>query len=150
MPSTMPDGQAKRASPIPFNNTRRSVQHAPPSKSYRVEVLKLFEKTPNALLLIMFCLYGVKKYVINGSIQKLLDIQKQRGDVTNEILKVMMRNMQAESPGSPGSFGLSVKNQSHVRFVAFDVFSALANKIVMYCRGLLKNWTRCNLHMLKS
>ena len=56
-----------------------------------IEVLKLFEKTPNALLLIMFCLYGVKKYVINNNIQKLLDIQKQRSNITNEILKVMMR-----------------------------------------------------------
>ena len=56
-----------------------------------IELLKMFEKTPNAVFLIAFCLYGIKKYVINGSVQKLLDFQQRRQDLTGEILKVMMR-----------------------------------------------------------
>lgn len=56
-----------------------------------VEFLKMFEKTPSAVFLIAFCLYGIKKYVINGSLQKLLDFQQKRQDLTGEILRVMIR-----------------------------------------------------------
>lgn len=56
-----------------------------------LEFLKMFEKTPNAVFLIAFCLYGIKKYVINGSLQKLLDFQQKRQDLTGEILRVMIR-----------------------------------------------------------
>ena len=51
------------------------------------EFFKLFQNTPNAILLIAFCLYGIKKYVINGNMQKFLEYQKQRNETNERILQ---------------------------------------------------------------
>ena len=52
-----------------------------------IEFFKLFQNTPNAVLLIAFCLVGIKKYVINGNMQKFFDYQKQRNEATDRILQ---------------------------------------------------------------
>lgn len=52
-----------------------------------IEFFKLFQNTPNAVLLIAFCLVGIKKYVINGNMQKFFEYQKQRNEANERILQ---------------------------------------------------------------
>ena len=63
-----------------------------------IEFFKLFQNTPNAVLLIAFCLYGIKKYVINGNMQRFFEYQKQRNEATEHILQNLnhMKNQLAE------------------------------------------------------
>ena len=56
-----------------------------------LKFLEIFGKTPSNMLLILFAVFALKKWLINGSIRTFLDLQHKKCQLLEQILERLMQ-----------------------------------------------------------
>lgn len=61
------------------------------SDDFLLKFLEIFGKTPSNMLLILFAVFALKKWLINGSIRTFLDLQHKKCQLLEQILERLMQ-----------------------------------------------------------
>ena len=63
----------------------------PMSDDFLLKFLEIFGKTPSNMLLILFAVFALKKWLINGSIRAFLELQTKKCALLEQILERLMQ-----------------------------------------------------------
>lgn len=61
------------------------------SDDFLLKFLEIFGKTPSNMLLILFAVFALKKWLINGSIRTFLTLQDKKCQLLEQILERLMQ-----------------------------------------------------------